>query len=118
MAFKEFDEPKAISYLDLYGWVVEEHSTLKRATQQYVEGSEHDSVFAIPSLPDEEIDKALFEMGMDITKDVELKVCFHRPNCLAHACNREDTPKIYGHCYFGYERTDAEWKEFKRKYGV
>lgn len=107
MAFKELDEPKAVSYVDLgqyaaiKGWLPEE---------------DIHSEDQVRSLSTEQINTALFEMGVDLNKEIEERVVLHRPNYLSHTTEREDKPKVSGLCYFGYERKDTQWKEFKSKY--
>lgn len=110
----QFEEtPITISYLDLYGFVGS-NGWIKKSTIQKVVDYHKDELFALPILEDEIINKALWEMGVNTYKGVEEHRAFHRPNCLAVSSRKEDTPKIFGLVYTGFERTDKAWKEFKR----
>lgn len=114
MAFKEFDTPLQVSYLDLYGFA-NTNLFIKKATIDKVKQYNKDMLMGMPILEREDVDAILWQMGMDTKREVEECFVFHRPNCLTYNCDREDKPKVFGLTYQGYERTDEEWKEFKRK---
>lgn len=106
--------PLNISYLDLYAFAGK-NGWINKASIQKVNAYRKDELFALPILEDHVIAKTLWHMGMNTHKGVEEIRCFHRPNCMASSTHVEDTPKIYGLCYVGIERTDQGWKENLRK---
>lgn len=110
MAYEELREPRMISYLDLYVYAgMQPH--MQNATIQKVKSYSKDVLMGLPQLPMKDVLKYLKEMGMDVTKEVEERVCFHKPVCLAVATRKEDKPQVYGLAYFGLERIDPDYKK-------
>lgn len=115
MAFdEEFYTPRMISYLDLYV-VAGKQPHANHATTQKVGSYSKDVLFGVPQLEYKHIMQSLWEMGVDTRREVEERVCWHKPMSLAIASRNEDKPKIYGLAFFGFERRDNEWLEEKAK---
>lgn len=113
MAFdEEFYTPRMISYLDLYIYAGR-NGHLEKATLQKCASYAKDVLFGVPKLSDQVIATCLYEMGVDLKREVEEKVCFHRPLCTSVSSRNEDKPVLYGLAYAGWERRDNEWLKEK-----
>lgn len=62
-----------------------------------------------PIPPNDVLDKILFKYGLDIENNIDYQVVIHRTF---------SGLKVYGPRWVGNQRTDKEWLEFKKKYGV